>query len=151
MKRLSMMTAVLAAAAVTVAVAGCGPKSRVKKGKVQSVIDQEPDKRSYVEAIGIGAADPNLPTQTQRQALSRDAAKTKAQAELLEMIKGVELVTGETVEQSIMKDQKITKRLQHVIKGAEILKTEYTSDDGAVVTLRLPKKRIERMMGIKFK
>jgi hypothetical protein len=38
-----------------------------------------------------------------------------------------------------------------VIKGAEIVKSEYTADNGCVVTLRLAKRRIEELMGVKYR
>ncbi len=37
------------------------------------------------------------------------------------------------------------------IRGAEVVKTEWTNDEGCVVTLRLDKKRLETAMGVKFK
>jgi len=141
----------LAAAALMLTAVSCGPKSRVKKGQVMDVLDQDSTRRTFIEAIGIGGSDPGLPTQTQRRALARDAAIIKAHNELLAMIKGAELESGQTVEQSLMANQVMTEKLKHTIKGAEIVKTEFTNDDGAVVTMRLPKKRIEKLMGVKFK
>jgi len=132
--------------------AACGgPQSRVSKGKVESVINQVPNQGSYLEAIGIGGADPALGTDTQRKALSRDAAIVKAQYEMLSMVKGVELSGGITVARALETDSTLEARVKDVIKGAEITKTEYTADNGCVVTIRLPKKRIEQMMGVKFK
>ena len=131
--------------------AACGGKNYVKGGKVQDTIAQDPDRGKYIEAIGIGAADPTLPTETQRRALSRDAAIVKSQYEMLSMVKGVEIEGGVTVSRAIEKDSTLESRLKESIRGAEIVKTEFTKDDGAVVTLRLPKKRLEQMMGVKFK
>lgn len=137
---------------LTVLVTGCsGVTSRVKSGKVQEVIDQTPNRASYVEAIGIGASDPALPTETQRKALARDAAVVKAQYEMLSMVKGVELEGGVTVQRAIETDSNLETKIKEVIKGAEIQKSEFTSDNGCVVTLRLPKKRLEEMMGVRFK
>ena len=42
-------------------------------------------------------------------------------------------------------------KIDAAIKGAEIIKTEWTNDDGCLVTLRLDKKRLQDMMGVKFK
>ncbi|HVE13300.1 MAG TPA: hypothetical protein VNI01_07900 [Elusimicrobiota bacterium] len=136
-----------------VALAACaGVDHKVdSKGQVKGVIDQQPVASSYVEAIGIGASDPTLPTETQRKALARDAAIVKAQYEMLSMVKGVEIEGGVTVERALEKDSTLEARLKEVIRGAEILKTEFTSDHGAVVTMRLPKKRLEQMMAVKFK
>ncbi|MBI3553330.1 MAG: hypothetical protein HY077_12620 [Elusimicrobia bacterium] len=140
--------ALLALAAAT---AGCGIQSRVRQGQVQNTIDQAPNRAFYVEAIGIGASDPALKTDTQRKALSRDAAIVKAQYELLSMVKGVELEGGVTVDRAIEKDSSLEARLKETIRGAEILKSEFTSDNGCVVTMRLPKNRLEKMMGVRFR
>jgi len=132
--------------------AGCsGVASRVRDGSVQNTIDQAPDRRGYVESIGIGASDPALPTDTQRKALARDAAIVKAQYEMLAMIKGVELDGGITVDRAIESDSTLETRIKETIRGAEILKSEFTADNGCVVTLRLPKNRLERLMGVKFR
>ena len=151
MRNMSQSGGILAAAALLLAVGCAGSNIFVKKGKVKDVIDQDAVHRKYVESIGIGAADQSLPSQTQKRALSRDAAIVKAQYEMLSMVMGVEIEGGITVSRAIEQDSTLEARLKHVIKGAEIVKTEYTNDDGAVVTLRLPKKRLSKMMGVKFK
>lgn len=142
--------AVLAAAAMMLA-AGCGGKDYVKRGKLSDTLVQEPASGKYIEVIGIGAADVSLPTQTQRRALSRDAGILKAQYELLSMVKGVTIEGGITVSRAIEKDSTLEARLKDMIKGAEITKTEFMADDGAAVHVRIPKKRLEQMMGVKFK
>ncbi|MDD5303569.1 MAG: hypothetical protein PHS14_10725 [Elusimicrobia bacterium] len=114
------------------------------------MINQKPAQSGYIEAIGIGASDPSLTSDTQRKSLARDAAIVKAQYELLSMIKGVTLEGGVTVNRAIETDSKLEARVNDAIKGAEILKTEFTSDNGCVVTMRLPKARLEQMMGVKF-
>ena len=131
---------------------GCGGvQSRVEKGQVQGVIDQNPNHRGYIEAIGIGASDPALTSDTQRKSLARDAAIVKAQYEMLSMVKGVELEGGYTVSRAIEEDSSLESRILATIKGAEILKSEFTSDNGCVVTMRLPKSRLQSMMGVSFK
>jgi hypothetical protein len=137
--------------AFVLTMSGCaGVDSRVKDGRVVDSMDQSPDGSDFVEAIGIGAADPTVKTDTQRRALSRDAAIVKAQYELLSMIKGVTLEGGVTVQQAMEKDSELAARLSHTIRGAEVVKSEFTTDAGCVVTLRLPKDRLEELMGIKF-
>jgi hypothetical protein len=132
--------------------AACGgPQSRVTKGQVQTTIDQSADMGGYFEAIGIGAADPAIPTDTQRKALSRDAAIVKAQYEMLSMVKGVQLTGGITVARSIETNSDLETHIKQVIAGAEIVKSEFTADNGCVVTLRLKKSRLEELMGAKFK
>jgi hypothetical protein len=140
--------AVLAASLMT----GCGGvQSRVTKGVVQTTINQDPDKGGYIEAIGIGASDPDLESDTQRKSLARDAAIVKAQYELLSMVKGVELEGGYTIERAIEEDSNLESRVNAMIAGAEVLKSEFTADNGCVVTMRLPKSRLKGMMGVAFK
>ncbi|OIO04529.1 MAG: hypothetical protein AUJ52_15090 [Elusimicrobia bacterium CG1_02_63_36] len=144
---LAVLAMVFAAGAMT----ACHKKGMVKDGEVQDVIAQDSIHRKYFEAIGIAAADPKLPSMTQRRALSRDAAIIKAHNELLTIIKGAQLESGQTVDMSIMGEQKMIETLSQMVKGAEIVKTEFTGDDGAVVTIQLPRRRAEKMLGVKFK
>jgi hypothetical protein len=144
--RLVVALALAAAAAV-----GCTMTSFVKGGKVVDDITQNMVTKSYIQAIGIGGAPADATSDTQRKALSRDAAIVKAQYEMLTLIKGVEIEGGITVSQALEKDSKLEARVKDVIKGTEPVRSQYTSDNGCVVTLRLPKKRLEKLMGIKFK
>jgi len=144
----SMRWSAAAAVFAAIAMTGCsGVVSRVHKGRVGDVIDQKPDRRGFIETIGIGASEPTLPTETQRKALSRDAAIVKAQYELLSMVKGVELEGGITVSQAMEKDSLLAARVKNSIRGAEVIKSEFTSDGGCVVTLRLPKYKLEEGLG----
>ena len=142
---MDMRAVVLAAVAV---LAGCGGVTRrVHGGTVDRVIDQKPVRSAYIEAIGIGASDPALKTDTQRMALARDAAIVKAQYELLSMIKGVALEGGITVERALEADSRLSARVNDTIRGAEIHKSEFTADNGCVVTMRHPKAALEKSLG----
>ena len=128
--------------------AGCGGVTRrVHGGTVDGVINQKPVRGGYMEAIGIGASDPELKSDTQRKALARDAAIVKAQYELLSMVKGVRLEGGVTVQRALESDSTLSARVDDMIRGAEILKSEFTADNGCVVTLRLPKSALEKSLG----
>lgn len=131
--------------------AGCrGVPSRVHGGTVDSVLVQDPAAGQYIVAIGIGGSDPALVSDTQRKALSRDAAIVKAQYEMLSMVKGVTLKGGVKVERAIETDSSLEAVMEEAIRGAEIVRSEYTSDNGCVVTLRLPKSRLAKMMKVQF-
>jgi hypothetical protein len=135
----SMALAVFTLAAL---LTGCaGVESRVKQGRVMETINQKPEARAYWEAIGIGASDPALPTETQRKALARDAAIVKAQYEMLSMITGVHIEGGVAVDRALEVDSRLQAHLMQTIKGAVILKSEFTKDNGCVVTIRLPKEK----------
>src|SRR5258706_8128531 len=146
------MRKLFVSAALAFFVVACAKnKSYVKKGEIEKTIDQEAVAKKYIEAIGIGAADSTLTNTTQRRATSRNAAIVAAQYEMLSMIKGVNLEGGITVEKAVETDSQLQTSINEAIKGAEIIKNEWTNDDGCLVTLRLDKKRLEQMMGVKFK
>lgn len=126
-------------------------KKYVKKGKVVDVIEQNMVTRKYIQSIGIGASDPTLATDTQRKATARNAAIVAAQYEMLSVIKGVEIEGGITVSRAMETDSTLKSHLEEVIRGAEIVSTRFTNDGGAVVTMRLSKKRLKKLEGIKFK
>jgi len=131
---------------------GCGgSKSYVKKGEIEKTIEQDSVQKKYLEAIGIGAADATLTSATQRRATSRNAAIVAAQYEMLSMVKGIDLEGGIRVEKAIETDSMLQTKINDAIKGAEIIKSEWTNDDGCLVTLRLDRKRLQDMMGVKFK
>jgi hypothetical protein len=146
-----MKTRITALLVLAGLLAGCGGvPARLRQGRVPNTLDEKPDRRNYIEAIGIGASDPALPTETQRRSLARDAAIVKAQYEMLAMVKGVELEGGIRVDRALEKDSDLATRLKETIRGAEVLKSEFTTDNGCVVTLRLPKKRLSKLMGVAF-
>jgi hypothetical protein len=151
LSKLSRNLVPAAALGAVVLLAGCGGvQSRVHSGTLDSVIDQDPAHGKYVTAIGIGGSDPDLPSDTQRKALARDAAIVKAQYEMLSMVKGVTLKGGVKVERAIETDSSLEASLLEAIRGAEIVKSEFTSDNGCVVTLRIPRARLEKMMKVQF-
>jgi len=136
---------------LAVLLAACGPsnKSYVKKGEIQRTLDQQADRGKFYETTGIGAADSTLTNTTQRMATSRDAAIVQAQYEMLSIIKGVQVEGGHTVEKAMETDSKIETYLKELIRSAEVTKTEWTKDDGCVVTLRLDKKKLDSVPGLK--
>lgn len=125
---------------------GCGGSSYLKKGEVRQTIEQESFRKNYVETVGIGAADSSITNATQKKALSRDAAIVKAQYEMLSMIKGLQLTGGITVQRAIETDSTLQTKIDAEIKAAEVVKSEWTNDDGCVVTLRLYKKRLNELL-----
>ena len=84
--------------------------------------------------------------------LAREKIKRRG-AEILhgDVLKGIDLEGGIRVERAIETDSVLQTKIDAAIKGAEIVKSEFTNDDGCIVTLRLLKKRLQEMMGVKFK
>ena len=52
-------------------------------------------------------------------------------------MEALRLEGGITVEKAIETDSVLATRLNSVIKGAQVVRSEWTSDDGCVVVLRL--------------
>lgn len=124
--------------------AGCSSspdKSTVSsKGEIEREWVEEGVTKNYVFARGMGAADQTLENKTQRMATSRNASIVNGQYNMLSFVKGISLEGGVTVEKAIETDSVLATKINAVIKGAQVVRTEWTSDDGCVVVLRLPKK-----------
>ena len=94
----------------------------------------------YVEATGTSILDTErFKNAAQAKAMATRGAVVDAQRNLLETIKGVE-VTGETtVENFMTTSDKVTTKVQGVIKGAYMVGPARTTADGAIeVTMRVP-------------
>ena len=104
--------------------------------------------RQLLYAIGLGASDPTLKSDTQRKALARDAAIVKAQYELLSYLKGVTLKGGIKVSRAMEEDSALESYINQLIRGSEIVRAEFTTDNGCVVTLRLPKSDLAGVMDV---
>jgi hypothetical protein len=140
------------AALAAAALAGCGAKSAaIKDGELRNSIDAPDSSGDWIEAMGIGAADPNLLSATQRRATSRNAAIVDAQYQLVAKLKGVKVEGGITIEKAMETNSKITASVNDMVKGAEVTKIEWTNDDGCVATVRLNKKVVEKELGLKLR
>jgi len=141
------MKKLLFVAAVAVLAVGCS--SAPNKGTVSSSGEIEREwveegvTKNYVFARGIGAADQTLENKTQRMATSRNASIVNAQYNMLSFVKGVNLEGGITVEKALETDSVLATKIDAVIKGAQVVRTEWTADDGCVVILRLAKKTLK--------
>jgi hypothetical protein len=133
---------------------GCatsGAKDRVSKsGEIAREWTEQGITDNYIFATGIGAADQTMQSKTQKMATSRNAAVVGAQYNMLAVIKGVKLEGGITVEKAMETDSLLATKVDAEIKGAEIVKSEWTADDGCVCTIRLPKTRL-KMLGLNVK
>lgn len=126
------------------ALVGCSAKasSRVKKGELVRTIDTpEVESAKYIEFDGIGAADQAVANKTQRMSLSESAARKIAEEKLLAYLKGQQIDANTTVEQAVTTDQRITGIINNTLRGAALVKREWTEDDGCVVVIRLDKKK----------
>ena len=131
---------VLVIALFTCACAGAPDKGMVSKtGEVEKEWVEEGITRNYIFARGMGAADQALENKTQRMATSRNASIVNGQYNMLSFVKGVRLEGGITVEKAIETDSVLATKINSVIKGAQVVRSEWTADDGCVVVMRLSK------------
>ena len=147
------MKKMLFVAVAALIVSGCASsqdKGTVgSSGEIEKEWVEEGVTKNYVFARGMGAADQTLENKTQRMATSRNASIVNGQYNMLSFIKGVSLEGGITVEKAIETDSVLATKIDALIKGAQVVRTEWTSDDGCIVVLRLPKK-ILKEAGIKL-
>ena len=141
------MKKALALAVLAAFAFGC--KSASEKGTVSSSGEVEREwveegvTKNYIFARGMGAADQTLENKTQKMATSRNAAIVNGQYNMLSFVKGVSLEGGITVEKAIETDSVLATRIEAVIKGAQVVRTEWTNDDGCIIVLRLSKKSLK--------
>ncbi|MCX5786382.1 MAG: hypothetical protein NTX59_11910 [Elusimicrobia bacterium] len=131
---------------VSVMAVGCSsaPKGTVSSsGAIEREWVEEGITKNYIFARGIGAADQTLENKTQKMATSRNAAIVNGQYNMLSFVKGVSLEGGVTVEKAIETDSVLATKIDAVIKGAQVVRSEWTSDDGCVIVLRLSKKALK--------
>ena len=124
-------------------------KSVVTKGEIEREWVEQGITDNYVFARGIGAADQKMENKTQKMATSRNAAIVNAQYNMLSVIKGVKLEGGINVSKAMETDSVLSAKVNDAIKGAIVVRSEWTADDGCVVSLRLSKKALKDM-GIKI-
>ncbi|MBI5574163.1 MAG: hypothetical protein HY919_06400 [Elusimicrobia bacterium] len=120
-----------------------------KEGEIEREWVEQGVTKNFIFARGIGAADQTLENKTQKMATSRNASIVNAQYNMLSVVKGVQLEGGITVEKAIETDSMLATSIDAQIKGAQVVRSEWTADDGCVVVLRLSKKAL-RDMGLKI-
>jgi len=136
-----------------VLIAGCATspdKGKVsKEGEIEREWVEQGITANYIFATGIGGADQKMENKTQKMATSKNAAIVSAQYNMLSVIRGVKLEGGITVEKAIETDSLLATSINDTIKGAQLVRTNWTNDDGCVVTIKLSKKSLKEA-GIKI-
>jgi hypothetical protein len=116
-----------------------------KEGEIEREWVEQGITKNFVFARGLGAADQTLENKTQKMATSRNSAIVNAQYNMLSVVKGVQLEGGITVEKAIETDSMLATTIDAAIKGAQVVRSEWTSDDGCIVVLQLSKKALKEM------
>jgi hypothetical protein len=93
-----------------------------------------------VYATGIGAPPPSAVNPAQSRAMALRAAQVVAYRNLLEIVKGVRVDSETVVENFMTKSDIIKTRVDGIVKGAMIVKTQYLSDGSVEVLVSMPMK-----------
>lgn len=91
-----------------------------------------------VYATGIGAPPATAANPAQARAMAVRAAQVVAYRNLLEIIKGVRVDSETVVENFMTKSDIIRTRVDGIVKGARIVRTQYMSDGSVEVQLAMP-------------
>ncbi len=93
---------------------------------------------SEIYATGIGAPPAQSVNAAQARAMAERAAYVVALRNLLEVIKGVRVDSESTVENFMVASDMIKTRVDGIVKGAHIIKTQYMSDGSVEVQVAMP-------------
>jgi len=91
-----------------------------------------------VYATGIGAPPPHAVNAAQSRAMAERAARVVAYRNLLEAVKGVRVDSETVVENFMTKSDVIRTRVDGIVNGARIIKTNYMSDGAIEVIVAMP-------------
>ncbi len=100
-----------------------------------------------VQTVGIAAAEPILTDPTQRRATSRNEAIIVADYEMIEVLKGLHYSDGSKVENRMNADPAFLASIYNLVDSSTVTKTEFTNDDGALVTIQLLHSQIRTVVG----
>jgi len=92
----------------------------------------------YLEAVGIGAPPDKYIGRPNARPMARRAAVVAAQRNLLEITKGVQVDSATSVKDFMVESDVINTKVEGLVKGAQVVKTDYMSDGTVEVTLRMP-------------
>ena len=98
----------------------------------QKVINWNKGSQSEILAVGISRPDPR------GLALSREAAIMAAQRNLVGIIKGLQIDSETTMEDLLIGRDTVKRKISGILRGAQIVEEDSTSDGGYYVIMRVP-------------
>lgn len=91
----------------------------------------------WIETTGLGAP-PAKAAPGQSRAMAQRAAHVVALRNLLEIVKGVRVDSVSLVENYLVTSDVIKTQVSGFVKGAQVTKTDFQTDGGVEVTVRMP-------------
>jgi hypothetical protein len=92
----------------------------------------------YIEAVGIGAPSDKSIGKANARPMALRAATVVAQRNLLEITKGIQIDSATTIRDFMVESDVINTQVSGMVKGAQVVKTDYMSDGTVEVRLRMP-------------
>lgn len=96
------------------------------------VINWNKGSDSEILAVGVSRPDPR------GMALSREAAIMAAQRNLVGIIKGLQIDSETTMEDFLIGRDTVTRKISGILRGAQIVEEDTTSEGGYYVMMRVP-------------
>ena len=122
-----------------------GLKTAVDKGELAPKFEDTKLDKKFLWVRGLAAANPEHTSRMQKRAMSREAAIANSYQRAVEYVKGSCLIANVRVRDAISQDSTIETSVTGVVRGGEIVTSEYTNDDGCTVILRLPRDKFKAM------
>ena len=122
----------------------CGKtmKSAVKEGKIAPTFNDTLLDSDYLWVRGFGAANPNH-GESQQRILSREAAIAHAYQRATEVIYGANLESHVQIVDAVSVGSTIDTSASGILKRMELVETEYLTDNGCAVILRINRKYLQ--------
>lgn len=98
-----------------------------------------------IEVISSVPYPSDVEGQTQRKALSREAALTQGQSALLNHVLLKKTKSKKTLAEVEVPSLDLQRNIRGTVTGAEVIETSWT-DQGCTVVMRLPKKKIKEFL-----
>ena len=118
-------------------------KSAVKDGQIAPAFNDTLLTGDYLWVRGMGAANPAHTTDSQRRIMSREAAIAHAYQRATEVLYGAELESHVQVVDAISVGSSINSSASGIIEQMELVSTEYLTDGGCTVVMRLSRARLK--------
>lgn len=142
-----MKTMTMVIVSLAFMLAGCAHENRFvsREGDLRDGWSAVSD-RKFVRTVGLGVAPDKIKSVSRRRGMARNAALINARTEMIGLLRGVR-IKGH-VEVSALAQQRDQLRLlvDAVVSGCEEEAVHFMADDGAVVVLRIERRRVQKML-----
>lgn len=126
---------------------GCAHENRfmTKDGDLRDGWTSGSD-RKYVRTVGLGVSPDKVKSTTRRRGMARNAALVSARTEMIALLRGVRIKGHVEVSGLAQQRDGLRELVDAVLSQAEEESVQFTADDGAIVVLRLERRKVQKML-----